>query len=112
MPQIRDRFSGSGGTGISSIPEWLGGLKKLENLSFKDLKITTLPASLGKLENLTRINLEGTGVKKLPTSLAERVQKSILYMWSTRMTREFVMMPEFDRQWLMWTLPSMWRFFS
>jgi Leucine-rich repeat (LRR) protein len=59
-----------GSSGITSIPDWIGDLQSLTELSLKFNKnLKTLPDSIGNLKNLTMLDISGTPIEQLPSSI-------------------------------------------
>lgn len=56
---------------ITEIPESIGELEKLGNLSIPYNNLTKLPSSIGKLKNLTVINISGNYIKEIPETIKE-----------------------------------------
>tara|TARA_R110000796_G_scaffold58413_5_gene134932 strand:- start:28776 stop:30230 length:1455 start_codon:yes stop_codon:yes gene_type:complete len=56
---------------INEIPESIGDLEKLGNLSLPNNNLTKLPNSIGKLKNLTVINISGNYIEKIPETIKE-----------------------------------------
>ena len=59
-----------GSSEITSIPDWIGDLQSLTELSLKFNKnLKTLPDSIGNLKNLTMLDISGTPIEQLPGSI-------------------------------------------
>ena len=59
------------GCTITEIPESIGELEKLGNLSIPYNNLTKLPSSISKLKNLTVINISGNYIKEIPETIKE-----------------------------------------
>lgn len=61
----------SGRMVLERIPESIGNLKRLEELSIMNTNITTIPNSIKKLKYLTKVGLKNNKIESLPDTLEE-----------------------------------------
>ncbi|GBU26538.1 hypothetical protein R84B8_00048 [Treponema sp. R8-4-B8] len=54
---------------ITSIPDWIGDLQSLTEISIDNRDFITLPDSIGNLINLTKLTIKDSAIEKLPDSI-------------------------------------------
>src|SRR5436190_17627537 len=68
------------GLGLTSIPDGLRGLRKLEILNLMDNEISELPSWMGQLGNLEAIRLSNNRLKTVPDEIGTLPRLSILHL--------------------------------
>lgn len=80
-----------GGNAISSLPENIGNLQKLDTLIFEinqdSQKLTSLPSSFGNLKNLRYLRLSSMGVRHLPETFSDLTNLTYLNMSGNRIEK-------------------------
>ncbi|MAO71658.1 MAG: hypothetical protein CMD02_04005 [Flavobacteriales bacterium] len=68
-------------------------LKKLKEILFFDVKISSLPKDIGELKALENIRLGYTNIKKLPDSISNLQNLQSLHVWNKLETLENIVLP-------------------
>jgi Leucine-rich repeat (LRR) protein len=80
-----------GGNAISSLPQNIGNLQKLDTLIFENnqnnQKLTSLPSTFGNLKNLRYLSLSSMGVRYLPDTFGNLTNLTYLNMSSNRILK-------------------------
>ncbi len=69
---------------ISALPDELGNLTALEDLSLTSLELTSLPASIGKLVNLTALRAYSNKLTTLPPEIGALTKLRKAVLWSNQ----------------------------
>lgn len=76
-----------GGLGLTSLPEEIGQLTAVEQLSLRGNQLTSLPAEIGHLTNLRQLSLADNQLTSLPASLGQLRQLTHLNLRNNQLTQ-------------------------
>lgn len=71
---------------LTSLPDSISNLKKLERLYLNNNNLTSLPESIGQLKNLTELYLQGNELISVPESIGELDYLTIINLRNNKLT--------------------------
>ena len=76
-----------GGLGLTSLPEEIGQLTAVAQLSLRGNQLTSLPATIGQLTNLRQLSLADNQLTSLPATIGQLTQLTHLNLRNNQLTQ-------------------------
>lgn len=85
---------------LEVIPESIGNLKRLQELSITGTDIVTVPDSIGKLQYLADLNLSFNKIQTLPNTLQELIRLKRLLLHNNQILKFPLLSPSIQELWI------------